>query len=98
MNVVSFPDWYLTLNVPYVAFKFLKWNIPWFVCIIFVGICLVLYLASRSKEKYYVRFRDLLEVLAVAAFAGFIGARLFYVFFNVEKYLESSFFVTILAI
>ena len=88
MEEITFPALLLKFKTPYVAFKFFDIKVTWQVLIMLAGFILVLYLASKSKENYYVRFKDLLEVIPLTAITGFVGARLFYIAFRLTPYLE----------
>ncbi len=88
MSEVVFPELLLKFNTPYVAFKFFEIKFTWQVLIALLGVVVALFLASKSKNNYYVRFKDLLEVIPLTAVAGFVGARVFYMAFRLTPYLE----------
>jgi len=88
MEQVEFPALLLRFNTPYVAFNFFNIKVTWQVLIVVVGVIIALVLANKSKENYYVRFKDLMEVAPLTALVGFVCARLVYVLFRLTPYLE----------
>jgi phosphatidylglycerol:prolipoprotein diacylglycerol transferase len=85
---ITFPDLYLRFDVPYIAFKIGGFGISWQVLITLAGIIIALYLAYKSKENYYIKLKDLLEMMVLTFVVGFVGARLFYCIFRYDTYLE----------
>ena len=88
IDQVTFPELYLRFNTPFAVFKIGGFGFPWQVLIVLVGIIAVLILASKSKENYYIKVKDVFEMGTLAFVTGFIGARLFYVLFKYQTYLE----------
>lgn len=77
------------MNVPQIAFKIGNIEIySYSVCIVF-GIVLALILASISKEKFEIKFEDLLEIFIYSLLGGIFGARLYYCLFNIKFYLAN---------
>ncbi len=89
MNLVSFPG--LGLNFEFSKIAFTVFGIAVYkyaVCIVF-GIVVALVLAKLSKEKFEVDFSFVLESAIVAIIFGTIGARLYYVLFNLSYYFKN---------
>lgn len=75
--------------MPQIAFKIGNAEIFFYsVCIVF-GIVLSLILGAISKEKFDIKFEDLIEILIYSLFGGVIGARLYYCLFNFKVFLEN---------
>lgn len=89
MNKVLFPELNLELNVPQVALEIGNAKIYWYAIAIVFGIILSLILMYFSKKKYDIKYDDLLEIFIYIIITGVLGARLFYVVFNLEYYLEN---------
>lgn len=79
----------MEFNVPQIAFKIGNFEIYFYSLCIVIGIVLSLILAITSKEKYGIKFEDLLEILAYSLVGGVIGARLYYCLFNIKFYIEN---------
>lgn len=89
MNLVTFPGLNLEFNVSRIAISFGNLKIYWYaICIVF-GIIVSLVLSSRAKEKFEISFEDFLEIMIFSLALGLIGARLYYVLFNLKYYLEN---------
>ncbi len=88
VDEVSFPELYLRFKTPLNAFKIAGFGVTWQLIIIIVGIIIALILAYRSKEDYYIKLKDLFEMMVLSFVVGFVGARLFYVVFNYKPFIE----------
>lgn len=89
MDIIKFPGLGLDFEVSKVAFSLFGINIyNYAFCIVF-GIIFALILCKNSKENYYIKFDALLEIMILALLVGIIGARLYFVIFNLEYYLEN---------
>lgn len=89
MNTITFPNLNLKLSISQIATTILGIDIYWYaICIVF-GIILAIILAFTSKEKFGIKFEDLTDILITALICGIIGARLYYVFFNLDYYLSN---------
>ena len=89
MDIVTFPGFNISIEIPKVAFSILNVDIHWYaVCIVF-GIVVALVLCKISKEKFYIDFVQVLEIMLITLVFGVIGARIYYVLFNLDIYLEN---------
>ena len=87
--MIRFPGLDLSVSVPQIALKIFGINIYWYaICIVF-GIILALILCSKSKENFNIKFDFVFESLMFAIIFGIIGARLYYVLFNLQYYLKN---------
>lgn len=85
--MITFPNFGISLNINRIAFKIFGVNIYWYaICIVF-AIILSVFLCCKSKEKYGIKSDFILETLSFAVIFGIIGARLYYVIFNLNYYL-----------
>jgi len=83
---VSFPALGLNLNVTREAFVIGDFAIYWYAVIIAVGAVLAVIYGMSQAKKYGVNPDKLIDLAIVALFFGIIGARLYYVLFNLESY------------
>lgn len=89
MNIVKFPGLKLELNVPKIAFELFGIDIYFYAICIVLGICIALILAKISKEKFGIKYDTLIEIMIGAIIFGYIGARIYYVIFNLNKYINN---------
>ena len=87
MNNVVFPGLGLNLFINRVATSIFGINIYWYAICIVTGILLAITLCFFSKEKFGIKFEDIIDIAIVIIFFGIIGARMYYVVFNLEYYL-----------
>lgn len=89
MNKILFPSFNLEFNLSPIAIEIGNFQIYWYAIFIVSGIILSLVLMYFSKQKYGIEYEDLLEILIFILIFGIIGARVFYVFFNLDYYLKN---------
>ena len=89
MDIVTFPAFNISIEIPKIAFSILGVDIHWYAVCIVLGIIVAFVLCKISKEKYYIDFQQVLEIMAIALIFGIIGARLYYIIFNITDYLEN---------
>lgn len=89
MNRIVFPSLNLEFNLSKIAIKIGNVEIYWYAVLIVSAIVLSLFLMYFSKKKYGIKYDDFLEVLIFTLIGGVIGARTFYVMFNLNYYLEN---------
>ena len=88
MDLVRFPGLNIEFNVPRIAFELFGINIYCYAICIVVGIIVALVLCKISKEKFNIEFDKVLEIMFWAMIIGYIGARLYYIIFNLSTYLQ----------
>lgn len=89
MNIVKFPG--LNLEFKFSQIAFYLFGIPIYkyaICIV-IGIIVALIIARFSKEKFENKFDDFLEIIIYALTFGIIGARLYFVIFNLKYYIAN---------
>lgn len=89
--MINFPGLNLSFSINPVALTVFGVNIYWYANFIVLGICLALGLMYKSKEKFGISFEFLLETMIYAIIVGVIGARSYYVIFNLENYIANPF-------
>lgn len=89
MNLVKFPAFNLEFKFSKIAFYLFGIPIYKYAVCIAIGIIIALLLARLSKEKFENKFEDALESTLYAVIFGVIGARIYFVIFNLEYYLSS---------
>lgn len=87
--MINFPGLGLHLYVPQIAIKIFGINIYWYAICIVTGIVIALILCAKSKENFNIKFDFVYECLIFAIIFGIIGARLYYVLFNLDYYSKN---------
>jgi phosphatidylglycerol:prolipoprotein diacylglycerol transferase len=88
MSIVKFPGFNLEFKFSKIAFYIFEIPIYKYAICIVLGIIIALILCKISKEKYENDFEFVIENCILGMFFGIIGARLYYVLFNLEYYLN----------
>lgn len=78
----------VTIRIDPTAFNFLGLDIQWYGIIIAFGGILAYVMYTREGKRFNLDSDMLLDVLFWAVLAGLIGARLYYVAFNLDYYLR----------
>ena len=86
MSTVTFPGLGLEFEVSRVAFSLFGVDIYSYAICIVAGILTALFFAKMSEATYNIHFDFLLETMFFAIAFGIVGARLYYVIFNLEYY------------
>ena len=89
MNEIRFPGFNLILNVPRYAFQIAGVNVYNYAVCIVIGVIVALIFARVNKNKFEIEYDDVLENIIYALFFGVIGARLYYVLFNLKHYIAN---------
>ena len=89
MNIVKFPGLNLILKVPQFAFEIGGIQIYNYAVCVILGVIAALILCKINKNKFDIEFDDVLENIIYALVVGVIGARFYYVLFNLEYYLNN---------
>lgn len=83
--MIYFPGFHLSFQINSIAFRIFGINVYYYAICIVVGIVLAIILCYQSKEKFGIKFDFLLESLMIAIIIGLIGARMYYIAFNLKN-------------
>ncbi len=89
MNNITFPGLGISLEINKIAFSVFGADVHWYALCIVSGIILAIGLCFFSKEKFGIKFEDILDIAIIMIGVGIIGARLYYVIFKLDYYLAS---------
>lgn len=89
MNIVQFPEFNLTLNVPQFAGSIFGTKIYIYAICIVTGILIAFCLCRFNKEKFGINFQDVLDIGIISLIFGVIGARIYFVLFNFDYYSKN---------
>lgn len=93
MNIVKFPGLNLEFEFSKIAFSFFGIDVYKYAICIVLGIVVALILSKLSKENYSISYDFLLENVILGMFFGIIGARLYFVLFNIEYYFQNPIYI-----
>ncbi len=86
MKPILFPGLGLEININNVAFNIFGRDIYWYGLIIVTGMLLCLFLVYKDKNKYGIKWDDIITFLIYALIVGIICARIYYVVFRWDYY------------
>lgn len=89
MNIVKFPGLNLEFEFSKIAFSIFGISVYKYAICIVIGVVISLILCKLSKEKFDVDYNFLLENAIIGILFGTLGARLYYVVFNLNYYLNN---------
>ena len=87
--MIKFPGLGLCFNINKTAFELFNVKIHYYACCIIMGVLIAIILCFISKEKFDIKFDFVFDTLIYALIMGVIGARIYYVIFNLDYYLKS---------
>lgn len=87
MNKILFPNFNLEFEISPVAIEVGNIQIYWYAVLIVLGIVISLFLTYFDKNKYNIKYDDFLEIMIFVLIFGILGARVFYVLFNLNYYI-----------
>lgn len=86
MNVIYFPGINLELKISKIAFSILGINIYNYAICIVIGIIVALIICKYNKKKFNISFDIFLDNCIIGLIFGIIGARAYFVLFNLNYY------------
>lgn len=88
MNIVYFPLFNFEIQLERKAFSLFGVDIYWYAILIVFGIILVLLLCKKDSGKYNLKFETILDLSLYVLPISIISARLYYVIFNLDIYIN----------
>lgn len=89
MQNVTFPGMGLKFELSRTAFEIFGIPVYWYAILIVASILLGMFLCYKKSGKYGIHFSDILDLSLIMIPVAFIGARLYYILFNLSKYLAN---------
>lgn len=90
MHRVTFPGLGLTIHLDQVAFSVGSFQVYWYGIIIAIGFFLGVLFCCRQSKKFGIQADDIIDMILFAAPGGIIGARLYYIIFNLDLYRKAD--------
>lgn len=90
MNIypISFPNLNISLFVNPIAISIFGINIHWYGILIVSAILIGLALAKRDDGLHKIKFDDIFDFALIGIFIGIICARIYFVIFNLDYYMN----------
>lgn len=89
MNEVTFPMLNLKINIDNIAFSILGIDIYWYAILIVSAMVLAFIIFKLRDGLYDIRFSDIIDLAIYLIPISIISARIYYVIFNLNYYIES---------
>lgn len=89
INEIIFPALNLKLHISRIAFSLFGVNIYWYAILITFAMALSIFLMNKDDKKYNINFDDILLLIILTIPIAFIGARMYYVIFNINYYFSN---------
>ena len=89
INEITFPALNLKLHISRIAFSLFGVNIYWYAILITFAMALSIFLMNKDDKKYDINFDDILLLIILTIPIAFIGARIYYVIFNINYYFSN---------
>jgi len=83
---VSFPGLGIEFTIDNVAFRIGSFEVYWYAILIMTGFVLAVFYAFKNGRRFGVNTNDMIDVVLVGLISGIVGARLYYVLFNLDSY------------
>lgn len=88
MNRISFPGLNLEFNISRIAFSINNIDIYWYAILMVSAFVIALIIFKINDGKFSIKFSDILDLSVYVIPISILSARLYYVLFNIEYYLE----------
>lgn len=86
MNIVTFPIFGWKFYINKVAFRILGIDIYWYAILITLSLVIAILACKKQDGKYGIKYHDILDLAILVIPISLIGARLYYVIFNLNYY------------
>ncbi len=90
-NIVGFPNLNLMFNINEIAFSIYNLNIYWYGVIMALAYIICVVIIRINNNLYEIKWNTIIEMLTFAIIFGIIGARIYYVIFNLNYYSKNVF-------
>lgn len=89
MREITFPAFNLKLNIKSIAINIFNIDIYWYAIFIVLAFALAIVLLKRDNNRYNVKSEDVLELILLVIPISIISARLYYVLFKIDIYIQN---------
>ena len=88
MKNIFFPGFGLDFNVNSVAFKVFEIDVYWYAILIVLAFIIGILLCKKDNGKYNINFDNVLELFIIIIPISIICARIYFIIFKLEYYLQ----------
>ena len=89
MNVITFPDLNLQFNINRIALSIGDIRIYWYAILMTSAFVISLLISKLKNGKFEIKFSDILDLALLVIPISIVSARLYYILFNLEYYVEN---------
>lgn len=89
MNTVKFPGLNLEFSISKIAFKIFGIEIYWYAILIVLSLAIALIIYKKRDTLYEIKFNDIVDLSLYIIPIAIICARLYYIIFNLEYYMQN---------
>ena len=89
MNTITFPGLNIELNISRIAFSVINIDIYWYAILIVSAFIIGLIIFKINDGKLNIKFSDILDLSIYVIPISILCARLYYIVFNINKYIEN---------
>ena len=89
MNTITFPGLNLKFNISRIAFSVNNINVYWYAILIVFAFIIALVISKINDGKLNIKFSDILDLSIYVIPISILSARLYYVVFNIDKYIQN---------
>lgn len=88
MNYITFPEFNLSFKISRIAFSVGNIEIYWYAILISISFIIAIFALKNDSKKYRIEYDIILKLLIIMIPVSIIFARLYYVIFNLEYYMN----------
>lgn len=89
MNVITFPGLNLQFNINRIALSIGDIRIYWYAILMTSAFVISLLIYKLKNGKFEIKFSDILDLALLVIPISIVSARLYYILFNLEYYVEN---------
>lgn len=89
MNTITFPGLNIELNISRIAFSVNNINVYWYAILIVSAFIVALVISKINDGKLNIKFSDILDLSLYVIPISILSARIYYVLFNINQYMEN---------
>jgi len=89
MNTITFPLLNLKLEISRIAFSIENIDIYWYAILIMLAFLIALVILKIKDGKFNIKFADVFDLSLYVIPISIISARIYYILFNIEYYINN---------
>ena len=89
MNTITFPGLNLKMQVSKIAFTIGNIQIYWYAILMVFAFLIAIIIFKIKDEKYEIKFNDILDLVIIMIPISIICARIYYIVFKLDYYLQN---------